>query len=820
MTDQFTVGLPAIPGLLDDGLLSGQHEATTTLRPERLGRPVVSGRVDGALAEIEWACQVWGGGSQPLLPVVDGALPDQYLRLLATEQVDFVSGMQDVDFALPTRVQAKPRWEHPALLVAASEPREKWVPVEVVELGHDDPWRPIYIAVLGTWPESPDSRMLDRALLREDLRFEEVVPVERVTTEGSLEDLITRTAEGGRLTPRSVANMFLAYGLRPDTSFLGRGEDVLPSPRTVRRAAGPNIIVAVTPGSVEDIALLWNLRGAHGGTRVMPIGIPVNEITPRALRDLQEPGRATMFGLGGGACHVVSASVPLGDLERLTAQSPAARVVPYEMVLTFGPAPGRTRSHVSLWQEGKTRLDPMSESDRELFRVSRMQSAPSLTLDVTVEGHPLPTDPTMRGTEVFGRFQAGAAQVSVSDLRDQETVQVQWPSAWTCLAAVAQSRGLDATPSDPGLAAATLIRALGGVYEVHHLKHRALIALMYRMAERSGMSWWKKKWTSAHQELLAAGADPTTLERTAALLGRDDPAVAPPGEGRAVMFQEFVAALGNKTAAANWVAWAERRHLLVRGAGVACSDCRTNTWLPLAALPPPVACPGCGRQIRQPYNPRELTFTYRLGEPLRRVLETDSLGHVLALRWFVHLFDRAGLVGAHPGVTFADGSDNSRTVGEADVLLLFADGGLVPIEVKRRLAGADERTAELMDSLADALQAPWDALAVTQPARDIPSLVELERRLPDRPRVLLTDDQLHADHVLWAMGDNPFKWEPRTAEQDLERELQYSEWLSANDPDVPWDRVADTLLNRRLGVATSGPEEAPGSLDSTREPEG
>jgi hypothetical protein len=733
--------------------------------------------------------------------------------LLATEQVDFVSGLQEVDFALPTRVHAEPRWEQPVLLVLASEPIKEWQPVEVVELARDDPWRAIYVAVLGSWPISPDPQMLDRYLMRTDLRFEEIVPVDRVAATGSLEDLMARTGDRERLTPRSAANMF-ASGLRPDTSFLGGGAEVLPNPRAVRRAAGPNIIVAVTPGSVEDIALIWNLRGAHGGSRVLPIGVPTDAITPQALRDLQEPGRATMFGLGGGTCYLVSASVALDELERLAAQSPSVQAVPYEALLTFGPAAGRVRSHVALWQEGKTRLDPMSEGDREVLRVLRRQRGLSLTLDVAVDGFLLPTDPTMRGTEMYGRFQAGVAQVSVSDLRHEQTVPVQWPSSWTCLAAVARSRGLNVAASDPGRAAATLIRALGGVDEVRLLRHRPLINLMYRMAERSGMSWWKKKWKDAHNGLLAAGADATALERTETLLGRDDPAVAPPGEGRAVLFQEFVTALGSESAARNWIAWAERRHLLVRGADVTCPDCKTETWLPLAALPPPVPCPGCGRQILHPYSPRELKFTYRLGEAIRRVLETDSLGHVLALHWFALLFDRGGLVGAYPGVCFTDESDSGRTVGEADVVLLFADGSLVPVEMKRRLAGADERTTQLMDALAIALAAPWDVFAVTEPARDIPSLVSLERQLPARPRVLLTDDQLLADFVVWAWGDNPFKWSPFTAEQDRERERSYTKRLSANDPDVPWDRVADTLLNSELGVARHKPGATPGSRGS------
>lgn len=818
MTEQPSSRLQAIPGLLDEGLLGGQHEATTTLRPERSVQVVSAGDLEGQRAEMELACQIWGGGSRPIVPLVGTTLPVPYVRLLETEQIDLVSGVEETDVSLPERVESRRSWDIPALLVAASEPLERWRPVQVVELGDDDPWREIYNAVLGTWPEVPDPGMIKRSfLLREDLRFEEVVPVERVTANGSLEDLIARTTDEEHLTPRQVANMFLNYGLRPDTSFMGVREEVVPNPYAKRRSAGPNVIVVVTQGSVEDLALLWNLRGAHGLSRTLPIGVPVEQVTAAVLRELQEPGRATMFGLGGGACHLVSASVPLSKLWELAELSKAVVASPYEELVTFGPAPGRVRSHVSWWQDGKTRLDPMANADRDVLRVAR--DAPNLVLDVAVNGYPLPTDPTMRGTDLYGRFQAGEAQLSVSSLRAEHTVEVRWPSSWTCLAAVAQSRGLSASASEPGLAAATLIRALGSVQAVEHLLHQPLIDLLYRMAEQSGMSWWKKRWATTHRQMLEGGADTATLEEMALRLGRDEPAVGPPGEGRTVPFQEFVVALGGDRAARHWVGWAERRHLVVRGAEVTCPGCRTVSWLPLAALPPPVPCPGCGRQIDQPYDPRELRFTYRLGEPLRRVLETDSLGHVLVLRWVSELFERGGLVGAHPGVTFA-GADG-QLIGEADVLLLFSDGSLVPIEVKRRGAGVDERALSLMDTLADALEARWDALAVTQAARDLPDIAAAERRSPDRPRLLLTDDQIHEPLVIWTMGSNPFEWAPRTADQDRERERAYRKALAGNDPDVPWDRVADTLLNpairaRRRPAAsdpsgtTSSTEENPG----------
>jgi len=782
-------------GLLDDGLLSGQYEVSTSLRPERHARPVLGNDLTALSAEIDWVSQVWGGGSQPLLPVIGGRLPNAYDQLLRVEQIDFVGGLAEVDLQLPPRVRAQKPWDHPALAVAAAQPPDEWRTVRVTDLEERDPWRLIYDAVLGRWPAIPDRTLSEFAGLREDLAFEDVMPVERDAVAGSLEDLIDRLANHDFLTPRLVSNVHLAYGLQPDTSYLGADSGVLPNPRQDRRAAGPNLIVAVGPGSVEDIALLWNLRGAHGSRRVMPIGMPVEQIHPEGLRELEQPGRATMFGFGGGACYLTSATVSLGELEQLAAEVPSVRVVPYENLLTFGPAPGRIRSHVCNWVSGSTRLDPVSDADSEILSVSRdLLRQPQLVLDVWVDRYLLPADVTMRGSEYFGRYQAGRAQVAVPELRGERTIQVDWPSSWTCVAAVGKSRGLDVQESEPGLAAATLIRALGSIDQIGFLLHPPLIDLIYRMAERSGMAWWKKRWTDTHRKLLEAGVDEANLDGAAVALGRDEPVVAPPGEGRAVPFQDFVKALGSEKAARSWVAWAERRHLLVRGADIECLDCRTRSWLPLAALPPPVPCPGCGRQIDQPYGPRELRFTYRLGEPLRRVLETDSLGHVLALRWLVALFDRHGLVGAHPGVTFTDPAREGQAIGEADVLLLFGDGSLVPIEVKRRLAGADERTAGVMDSLAEALDAPWDALVVTEPAREVPRLEDAGRRLPDRPRLLLTDDQLYSRRVSWTVGADPFGWDPVTEEQDVIRRGDFVKRLEVDDLDVSWDRVGESLL--------------------------
>ncbi|MFG1889261.1 hypothetical protein ACGFIR_15505 [Micromonospora sp. NPDC049051] len=746
----------------------------------------------GLIEEISHLCQVWGGSGHPLLPVTRGQVPEAYAKLLETQQVDHVGGLQEVEVRLPRRVGKRAVWDYPVIVLASTKSAESWRPIQIAELDPTDPWNPIYAATLGVWPSNPSERLTEFASLKPGLRFEDIFNVVRERVSGSLEDLLARLNDERHMSPRQLSNVFLAAGSEPDTSYIAT-DSVIPRPNSIRRAAGPNVIVAVSPGSVEDVALLWNLRAAHGDRRALPIGLPIAEISAKALKQLSKPGIATMFGLSGGKCHITSASLSISELQSLTAGARNALCVKYEDLVTFGYPPARPRSQVALWRDGRAKLDALSDSDREILNPTLSGfRQPSMVLDVYVSGHPIPADPTMRGGEFFARFQAGAAQVSVSPNRER-TVEVCWPPTWTCLAAVAQSRKLKVAPSEAGLAASTLIESIGDVDGIRWLLHRPLIHLLYEVGERSGMSWWRQRWTRTHRELMKLGADPQALETAAQDLGRDDPAVAPAGEGRAVPYQKFRQALGNEAAAKRWVTWAESRHLLVRGTNITCPYCSSSSWLPMASLPPPVGCPGCGRTIDQPYGARELLFTYRIGEPLRRVLETDSLGHILALRWLTELLDGHGLVGAHPGVRFIDPETN-LDIGEADVLLLFSDGSLVPVEVKRRIGGTSGRAVELLDTLADAIQAPYDLVAVTEPARECESLTQLAKSLPDRPRLLLTDDQLFDDFVVWSLGSNPFAWRPRTKEEDSKREAKFVRRLLATDPDAPRDFATQALL--------------------------
>jgi hypothetical protein len=196
------------------------------------------------------------------------------------------------------------------------------------------------------------------------------------------------------------------------------------------------------------------------------------------------------------------------------------------------------------------------------------------------------------------------------------------------------------------------------------------------------MSYWKEKWTE-HARLFGESIGDAGAEgRLHAALDAVSVSLGPEASGTVTLSQVQRALGGNAVAAKAWMAWAERRSLIVRGTKARCSHCGTTFWRPLADAIPPLTCDGCGLRLDRPYNETSLNFAYRLGEPLRRAIENDSVYHLLVMRHLCEIFtlDPNRLVGAHPGVDFKPAGGASK---EADVVLLFSDGDVLAVEVKK-----------------------------------------------------------------------------------------------------------------------------------------
>ena len=98
------------------------------------------------------------------------------------------------------------------------------------------------------------------------------------------------------------------------------------------------------------------------------------------------------------------------------------------------------------------------------------------------------------------------------------------------------------------------------------------------------------------------------------------------------------------------------------------------------------------------------------------------------------------LYGLHLGANFQEGK---RRVGEADVVLLLADGRLALGECKRHAAGLTQGDIDRLESIADRVDAAWTFYATPDWASQCGDLwKDLRRELPGRRRFALTGEQL------------------------------------------------------------------------------
>ena len=657
------------------------------------------------------------------------------------------------------------------LLVAASRQRDRYRPIVVTSAPEDNPWHLAYVAGLGLLPPEGDQELLERVLGNPELTIDEMLPIERQhCAVPGLDDLLSRLGN-----PTAVAASLLALSPRPLRSRVYATDGWLAEPTTLARQKGAGIVVLYRPGNVADLCLLWNLRGLHGWPAALPIGIPWPENNHEAAADVlvdQLTLIASRTDLYSGAMSfgliVVSASIPPRELAQLVdqAQDLGARNLEWgepAQLLAPAYAPARITNETLLFTDGAALIQSRVEGDREwLAAAAQTPIRPPLRLSATLRGGLVPTGRTLFGDLHQGPRYLGGAYTT--DGSRDELRQAIWPHKWTMLRAVAADHGLRVEPSPSGRSAMALLSLFQDIREVRWLAHRPLLDLLYGTAASNGMTWFKRRATELAEVAAAAQANPERArDEFLAAIGSISISLDQERAGL-FSFSDVRQALGDTGAARVWMRWAEARRLIVRGAVMACDRCMAKTWRPLADMTES-ACPGCGRAIDHPFDTSSLPFRFRLSEPLRRAIENDSIYHVLIMRYLVDVTSREDwLVGAHPGVDIYDSADTQ--IGEADVLLLFADATTLPVEVKRHASAFKPGDIARLDRIADELSAVGTVLGCGDDHTTAADQLQSLARDDPRPRRLVTADQWLAPHArptidrpvgdesYWHGGDN------------------------------------------------------------------
>ncbi len=779
---------------LDGERLNGPHAARISTRPRRTAIPVGGSGPRTIEDVVELECQLWGGAANVLLPLDEaGTIPEMYRAILPGSQIDDVHGADfDPEMTLNVKINpGKSRDVSRSQLAAgllAFRPAEKPAPLEVVILEEDDPWRLIYLACLGKLPANVDPEIIRTGNWLPDLSFSDFLEVRRPTTTGSIDDLLARTWPEERvITPRQLSMNSLSYQSTASTSIRS-SRPVLPQPRFARYDAGPNVIVVCSPDSLEDLALLWNLRAAHGDFFATPIGIPAGELSPAAVQKmLSRPGIAR-HGISTKALYITSCTVSIDELARTFAGLNGVSVLPPEELVMFGTVLGWSRDEILMWKDGRASYKSLEPAGhREILDKRNLNDLLIMQFDLAVEDSPLPLSDDYRVDPYSGAFYNGA-YTRWSSLNRAETISsVEWPSREILANSLASIRDHKLRESAPGIAARILIEMLGGLGDVYLLCHAPLLELLESMAARQGFNWYKDRLRQTGIDAHPGDAVGSSID-----------------ELPEKSFHDFKRVLGNSDAATKyWLAWAERSSVIVKGFPVQCPKCGAKQWIPVRNFAPPVTCRGCGKAIEFPFGDRpSVDFKYRLSEQTRRVYEVDSMGHVLVARFFESIFgfgSQSHLIGMHPGMSILPAEGNTE-LGEADLLMLTRDGEFVPIEVKRSATGLTQQELTKLDSLADHLGSPWTGVAACQYARDASdSLDSIPTRNADgtHRRMVLTYDHLLDDHPVWAMSSDPFAFAPMDDHEIEIREKQFVSFLSNRAKEANTDWLAYSMLRRR-----------------------
>jgi hypothetical protein len=296
---------------------------------------------------------------------------------------------------------------------------------------------------------------------------------------------------------------------------------------------------------------------------------------------------------------------------------------------------------------------------------------------------------------------------------------------------------------------------MGSLEAVESLLGPKLLDLLDLLCERRGMPWFRRQLRG--MQAAVRESQPDAADQITAIADelRERPFDQ---EETAFVFDRFAEVL-TKRGAQHWVPSAEEAGLLVRGVQVRCQNCGAKSWQSIAQFGASVACPGCGQVIERPFRADRLEFRYRASEALLAVSDHDALPHVLALRWFWRLFgspfaERSELYGGYPGVELL--REETGETHEVDLLLLMADGTLIPGELKRRGAGLKPGDLDKLDAVAEALDAPWSFLGTLDFSADCPPIWREARQGGPRPRYTLTGESLFAPSVSWPAFANPF----------------------------------------------------------------
>lgn len=604
----------------------------------------------------------------------------------------------------------------------------------------DDPWYLSYLAFFGDLPTdpSPMNRWND---LPAGLTYQDVLELFGVETEIGAEGLVALIRTRAALPAVELTQAKLSVGLPaatnrgllPEASRFEWDDD-----RTSRRY-GPNLIVVYEPGSVEDLALIWNLRARFAHPNRLPLAIPLTDAIDQDLTALGRSGIEHHFG-GGHNVALTSFSVALADLEPI-ARSHRLDVVDPSKVI--GPIGGYCvpSTETAYFSAGWATVSSFSAADTDAIGLSFLgqHQGTWMRLKTTVADDPLPPTRTMRRPCYYGERRYLDGLINTGG-KLNETTDISQPAGMEVLAAIAADTEHTATESSPGKAAEQIMRAAED--RLSMLAAPGVVDAIGALTRGRHVSLVKRRLNDyLDQTDLGESTDRYQL-----LLDRLDKAVGTQDvdEARYLTFNQLKVLLRtSQRGARRWLDWATTSGLALRGVEAKCDRCGHKQWRPLAEVIPTLTCHGCGHTIDNPHGFNHIEYRYRASESLLRAISHDVLPSILSIRYITSMLGgRRGLIyRAYPGIEFRR-KGSAKVDAEADVLVILRKGGLILGESKINARGLTPEELDKLWRAADSVGARATFAATLDRAANCGPLWRETAAPNGRPHFALTAEHL------------------------------------------------------------------------------
>jgi hypothetical protein len=280
--------------------VDGDRLITRQLRPRAAAMPVDRTDFAAAARAVVDLCGTWDGGAMPLIPVTPGSEVDKvWSRMLMESNIDAIQRSEILSEVERAKYSDMHGHSTQLLLRIVVDLERKPAVQSCRGISTDDPWYLAYLAVLGDLPLMPDP-MNSWNNLRPDLTYQDVLTIRSIQQDLGAAGLLACLRDHTATSAVDLTRVRLSSGLQASfNQALLREESRFEwDDDRIARHYGPNIVVVYQPGSVEDLALVWNLRARFTHLPRFPLALPLTATTERDLQTLMDSGadQRSVFG--------------------------------------------------------------------------------------------------------------------------------------------------------------------------------------------------------------------------------------------------------------------------------------------------------------------------------------------------------------------------------------------------------------------------------------------------------------------------------------------------------------------------------------------